>query len=305
MAGDIKVKRSVMEKVIAICGIAVVAVSFAFFSSPYTAFLVFTALLLVWASYYAHFNRSHMSEMCCMMSGMAFGMIGGFFIGVIAGLATADFLAGMVAGTVAGVAFGIPIGKLGGPLARMEGVMAGPMGGIMGGMTGVMVRFYNVQLFMLFFAVVVLFTVWEMVRVIQGQAGRMSRNFMYIGILLSLLAFSASIANNYGTGSTGLAFAKEEAAAVPSGGVQEVTIKMQAFDYSPGVITVKKGVPVKLNLEASANAGCTRSIVFPDFNIRKLVPKGGKAAVEFTPTKAGTYQFSCSMGMAGGTLIVQ
>ena len=305
MAEEIKLNKSIVEKAIMIGGIAVIAVSFAFFSSPYTAFLVFTALLLVWASYYTHFNKSHMSEMCCMMSGMAFGMIGGVFIGVIVGLATTDFLAGMVAGTVAGVAFGIPIGKLGGPLGRMEGVMAGPMGGIMGGMTGGMVRFYDVQFFMPFFAIVVIFTVWEMVRVIQGQAGKMSRNFMYIGILLSVLAFSASIANNYGTGSTGLAFAKEEAAAVPSGSVQEVTIKMQALDYSPDYITVKKGIPVKLNLEASPNAGCTRSIVFPDFNIRKLVPQGGKAVVEFTPTKVGTYQFSCSMGMAGGTLIVQ
>lgn len=304
MAEDIKLGKSMVEKIIVLCGIAGAAVSFAFFSSPYTAFLVFTALLLVWAAYYAHSNRSRMSEMCCMMSGMAFGMIGGFFIGVITGLATADFLVGMIAGTIAGVVFGIPIGKLGGPLGRMEGVMAGPMGGIMGGMTGVMVRFYDVQLFMPFFAIVVLFTIWEMVRVIQGQSSRMARNFMYIGILLSVLAFSSTLMNSYGTEPTGLAFAQQEAPS-PSGGVQEVTIKAEAIRYNPSSVTVKKGVPVKLTLEAASDAGCTRSFVFPEFNIRKTLPKNGKIIVEFTPTESGTFPFSCSMAMARGTLIVQ
>src|SRR3989344_6667351 len=250
MSDEIKVNKSLIGKTMFLSCIAFVILSFSFFSSPYTGFLVFTILLLIWSAYYTLVNKKHLSEMCCMMSGMAFGMVGGFFIGTLTGLATGDFVIGMISGTVAGVIFGIPIGKMGGPLGRMEGVMAGPLGGIMGGMTGVMVRFYDVQLFMPFFAIVVIFTVWEMVRVIQGQAGKMSRNFMYIGILLSVLAVSASIANHYGTGSTGLAFAKEEAAAVPSGSVQEVTIKMQALDYSPDYITVKKGIPVKLNLEA-------------------------------------------------------
>src|SRR3989344_3111530 len=304
MSDEIKVNKSLIGKTMFLSCIAFVILSFSFFSSPYTGFLVFTILLLIWSAYYTFINQKHLSEMCCMMSGMAFGMIGGFFIGTAVGLATGDFVIGMISGTVAGVAFGIPVGKMGGPLGRMEGIMAGPMGGIMGGMTGVMVRFYDVGLFMPFFALVVIFTVWEMTRVIHGHSKNISRNFLYIGIIISILAFSSSVANNFGTGGTGLAFAEPQEAAV-AGGVQEVTIKMQALDYAPNYITLKKGVPARINLEASPNAGCTRSIVFPDFNIRRLVPQGGRTTVEFTPTKAGTFDFGCSMGMATGTVVVQ
>ena len=304
MSGEISLRKSMLEKTVFGLSVLGTAVAFIFFSSPYTGFLVFTVLLLIWSAYYTLANKEHLSEMCCMMSGMAFGMVGGFFIGTLTGLATGDFVIGMISGTVAGVIFGIPIGKMGGPLGRMEGVMAGPMGGIMGGMTGVMVRFYNVELFMPFFALVVIFTTWEMTRVIHGHSKNISRNFLYIGIIISILAFSSSVANNFGTGGTGLAFAEPQEAAV-AGGVQEVTIKMQALDYAPNYITLKKGVPARINLEASPDAGCTRSIVFPDFNIRRLVPQGGRTTVEFTPTKAGTFDFGCSMGMATGTVVVQ
>ena len=306
MSDEIKVNKSLIGKTMFLSCIAFVILSFSFFSSPYTGFLVFTILLLIWSAYYTFINQKHLSEMCCMMSGMAFGMIGGFFIGTAVGLATGDFVIGMISGTVAGVAFGIPVGKMGGPLGRMEGIMAGPMGGIMGGMTGVMVRFYDVGLFMPFFALVVIFTVWEMTRVIHGYSKNISRNFLYLGIIVSILAFSSSIANNFDAGETGLAFAKQSPQqAVANGNVQEVTIKMQALDYVPSSISLKKGVPVRLSLEAASNAGCTRSIVFPEFNIREVVPQGGKKTVEFTPEKSGTFNFACSMGMARGTVVVQ
>src|SRR3989344_3438437 len=65
----------------------------------------------------------------------------------------------------------------------------------MGGMTGVMVRFFDVKLFMPFFVIVVLFTVWEMVRVIHNDSKKISRSFIAIGAVLSLLAFSSAVFN--------------------------------------------------------------------------------------------------------------
>ena len=286
---------------------------FVFFSTPYTGVFVFTILLLAWGSYYALISRKHLSEMCCMMSGMVFGMIAGFFVGTVTGLATGDFLVGMIAGTIAGVLFGIPTGKMGGPLGRMEAVMAGPMGGIMGGMTGIMIRFFNVELFMPFFMIVVLFTVWEMTNVIRNHSNNISRGFLAVGVVLSLLAFSSAMTTNVNANPTEFAFGAgpEKAAAlsgsvpVNNGGVQEITIKAGSLTYEPNYIVVKKDVPVKINLEAAPDAGCTRSFVFPDFGITKTIPKGGRDAVQFTPQKTGTFKFSCGMGMARGTLIVQ
>ena len=91
---------------------------------------------------------------------------------------------------------------------------------------------------------------------------------------------------------------------LPSSSVQEINMRVEALGYNPDYITVKKGIPVKINIAASQDAGCTRSIVFPDFGINKVIPRGGSGVIEFTPTKAGTYQFRCSMNMARGTLVV-
>lgn len=311
MTETIRISKSLMDKLLLLVSVVATILVFLFFKTPYTPTLVFVTLLLVWGSYYTFLSKEKMSEMCCMMSGMVFGMISGFFIGALAGLATGDFLVGMIAGTVAGVIFGIPIGRIGGPLGRMEGVMAGPMGGIMGGMTGVMVRFFDVGLFMPFFILVILFTIWEMTRVVHGHAGNISRNFVYVGVILSLLAFSSTLVNNYSIDASLPVFARQQgsvqsAQAAPiSNGAQEVTLKMEALGYDPNYIVLKKDVPAKINLEASPTAGCTRSIVFPDFGIRKTVPRGGTSTVEFTPTKAGTFRFSCAMSMAGGTIVVQ
>lgn len=313
MTETIRISKSLMDKMLMIVTIAASLVIFAFFRTPYTATLVFVTLLLVWGSYYTVLNRGKMSEMCCMMSGMVYGMISGFFIGAITGLATGDFLIGMILGTVTGIIFGIPVGRIGGPLGRMEGVMAGPMGGIMGGMTGVMVRFFDVGLFMPFFILVILFTIWEMTRVVHGHVQNISRAFVYVGIILSLLAFGSTLVNSYNIEGTGFAFAREQniqdvqnaQAAPTNNGIQEVTLRMEAFGYDPNYIALKKDVPAKINLQATQDAGCTRSIVFPDFGIRKTVPRGGTSTVEFTPTKAGTFRFSCAMSMAGGTLVVQ
>jgi len=98
---------------------------------------------------------------------------------------------------------------------------------------------------------------------------------------------------------------KQAVATAPSGEVQEITIKVGPTTYSPDYIEVKKDIPVRLTLQAEKGAGCTRSFVFPEYKIRKTVPVGGTEVVEFTPTKAGTFQFSCSMNMARGKMAVK
>ena len=124
-----------------------------------------------------------------------------------------------------------------------------------------------------------------------------------------LLSFVSVIAVLIVSGCTSQATAnvaaKEELySQLPASNIQEINLRAEPVGYNPDYIVVKKGIPLKINVQADANAGCTRSIVFPDFGINKVIPRGGSDVIEFTPTKAGTYQFRCSMNMARGTLVV-
>ncbi len=311
---SLSLKRSTATALLGLVIAVSAIISLIYIKSPFTAPFLFSIVLLCWAAYYTLSKKTDLSEMCCMMSGMVFGITAGFFIGTLAALVTADFLVGIVLGTVGGLVFGIPMGKMGrgSALGRMEGVMAGPMGGMMGGMLGIMIRFYNVELFMPFFIFVIILTVWEMVYVIYQHANRsISKNLIGLGILISIAALATSVFADYtniGTASGSL-FAQPSAeparnAVAPTNGVQEVNLKMGAIGYEPSTITVKKGLPVKINLQAGKDAGCTRAIVFPDFKISKVVERGSTATVQFTPEKTGSFQFRCSMNMARGTLVV-
>jgi plastocyanin domain-containing protein len=88
------------------------------------------------------------------------------------------------------------------------------------------------------------------------------------------------------------------------GNVQEVKITVRG-GYSPDVVIVKKGMPVRLNFYREETADCSDTVVFGDFNIRQPLPAFKTTAVEFTPQKAGEYTFTCGMGMLKGKLIVR
>ncbi len=315
---EIVIKDSTLKNIIIFSIIAISIAGVAFINSPFLLPSIFSLWLILWAAYYSYSHRNRLSEMCCMMSGMTFGLVSGFFIGTLVALMTADFLVGIVGGTIAGLIFGMPLGRMGagGHLGRMEGVMAGPMGGIMGGMLGVMIRFYNLELFMPFFIFIVILTAWEMVYAVNRDVkGKTPTNMFYLGILLSFLAMGSAIIPDYksveagGTFPTIFAVKTQEAKiqndnVLVKDGVQEVTIKAERLGYTPNYLTVKNNIPVRINLKASQDAGCTRSFVLPSFGIKKLLQPGGSDTIEFTPQKAGTYQFRCSMAMAAGTMVV-
>ncbi len=86
--------------------------------------------------------------------------------------------------------------------------------------------------------------------------------------------------------------------------LQEVKIVVKG-GYSPDVIVVKKGVPVRLDFYRDETADCSDTIVFGDFKIRKPLPAFKTTAIEFTPEKEGEYVFTCGMGMMRGKLIVR
>ena len=93
-------------------------------------------------------------------------------------------------------------------------------------------------------------------------------------------------------------------AAVGAGGVQEAQIIVKG-GYTPDVLVVKAGQPVRLNFLRQETASCSEMVLFPDFDRSAKLPPGEIVPIEFTPQTPGEYEFTCQMGMLRGKLIVE
>ena len=85
-------------------------------------------------------------------------------------------------------------------------------------------------------------------------------------------------------------------------GAQRVRVEVKG-GYAPAVIRVRAGAPVRLEFHRDETNPCTEEVVLPDFGIRTFLPAHQVTAVQFTPVKPGTYEFTCGMGMVRGRLI--
>jgi len=88
------------------------------------------------------------------------------------------------------------------------------------------------------------------------------------------------------------------------GGVQEVAVTVKG-GYSPDVIRVQEGVPLRLVFDRQESGDCTSRVVFADFGASRSLPAYGSATLEFTPDKVGEFGFACGMNMIHGTLVVE
>lgn len=94
------------------------------------------------------------------------------------------------------------------------------------------------------------------------------------------------------------------AATVTDTGVQEVKITVKG-GYSPDVIVVKRGVPVKLDFYRDETSSCSDQVILGDFGIARDLPAYKTTAIEFTPDKVGEFSFTCGMNMLHGKLVVE
>lgn len=92
--------------------------------------------------------------------------------------------------------------------------------------------------------------------------------------------------------------------AVSESGAQEVAITVKG-GYTPDVIVVQKGRPVRLTFTRQESSACSEKVLFPDFNQSASLPEGEQVTLEFTPEKPGEYGFQCQMGMLRGKLVVE
>lgn len=86
-------------------------------------------------------------------------------------------------------------------------------------------------------------------------------------------------------------------------GVQIVNSTLASGSYPS--ITVEKGMPVKwiINAPEGSINGCNNRIIIPEYNIEYQF-KTGENIIEFTPSKAGSFPYSCWMGMIRSSIRV-
>jgi plastocyanin domain-containing protein len=101
-----------------------------------------------------------------------------------------------------------------------------------------------------------------------------------------------------------LAPKEQTRAATSASGAQEVVVMVKG-GYTPDVIVVKAGRPVRLTFTRQESSACSERVLFPDFNQSAFLPEGQQVTLEFTPDKSGEYGFQCQMGMLRGKLIVE
>ena len=97
---------------------------------------------------------------------------------------------------------------------------------------------------------------------------------------------------------------KKASTAAIHDGVQEVDITVKG-GYSPDLIHVEQGVPLRLNFNRQESGDCTSRVVFADFGVSKTLPAFGTATLEFTPDNVGEFDFACGMNMVHGKLVVE
>ncbi len=121
---------------------------------------------------------------------------------------------------------------------------------------------------------------------------------MEIGVLIGAAALIAAVLWYF--------FGERDkvAAGITETGVQEIKITVKG-GYSPDVIAVKQGIPVKLDFYRDESASCTEQVVFGDFGIARDLPAFKTTSIEFTPDKAGEFTFACGMNMVRGKLVVE
>ena len=94
------------------------------------------------------------------------------------------------------------------------------------------------------------------------------------------------------------------AAVVNEAGVQEIDVTVKG-GYSPDVIVVDRGRPVRLNFRREETSSCSEQVILGDFGIARDLPAFKTTPVEFTPEKSGEFPFTCGMNMLHGKLIVE
>ena len=84
--------------------------------------------------------------------------------------------------------------------------------------------------------------------------------------------------------------------------VVDITVK---GGYSPSLIRVEAGTPVRLRFDRQENSDCTARVVFPDFRKSASLAAFGTTTLDLDVQEPGEYSWACGMNMLHGTLVAE
>jgi cytochrome c oxidase subunit II len=111
----------------------------------------------------------------------------------------------------------------------------------------------------------------------------MRLNRIVISVLVIYLVLAATAMAQDGVG-------EACGACVPA--THEIQMTAKKYEFTPNVITVKKGEPVKLVITATDR---DHGFKLDAFKINQRLKKGVPTTVEFTADKVGEFPFKCSV----------
>lgn len=94
------------------------------------------------------------------------------------------------------------------------------------------------------------------------------------------------------------------AARIGEDGVQEVEILVRGR-YRPAIVVVKRGTPVRLLFNRQEDDPCSERVIFSDFQQERRLAPFATTTVQFIPTSAGEFLFTCAHGLYQGRLLVR
>ncbi len=88
------------------------------------------------------------------------------------------------------------------------------------------------------------------------------------------------------------------------GGRQVVDVTVKG-GYSPSLIRVEAGTPVRLRFHRQENSDCTSRVVFPDLRKSASLEAFGTTTFDLEVAEPGEYSWACGMNMLHGTLVAE
>lgn len=251
-------------------------------------------------------------------------LLAGYMIGIYSGDMFLSTGASMIVGIIIGFLAGQPIGIM----AILGSALAGIISGLIGTIVGVMLQFTSpaimlcvlLALYAVIIGLAIAFLLVErddklsidtrgispFAIMAAGAVLLAAFLFLYSSDLVKIPGDQASTTSQQTQAQT----QNSQTAAnteIDVTNESSPTIKMEVTQsgYTPNVIRVKKGVPVKLDIHNPLQGSCLSTISMPDFHLNNVNLKLGTTNLSFTPDKTGEYTFSCGMGMFKGTIIVE
>jgi plastocyanin domain-containing protein len=93
-------------------------------------------------------------------------------------------------------------------------------------------------------------------------------------------------------------------AEVGATGLQQAVIRVEG-GYAPAQVRLRAGKPARLVFDRREESSCSEEVLIPDFGIRRFLPAHQRTSVDLPAARAGTYEFTCGMGMLRGRLVVE